>query len=73
LRLLLIVYACGTCTVARHNIPEVYALFTRTLELLSEVFSKQLIAGILVFVLAGWWPLFFLENTVTPHRGHKKQ
>jgi hypothetical protein len=32
LRLLLIIYACGTCsTVARHNILEVYALFTRTL------------------------------------------
>jgi hypothetical protein len=31
-RLLLIIYACGTCSnVARHNIPEVYALLTRTL------------------------------------------
>jgi hypothetical protein len=32
LRLLLIIYACGICsTVAQHNIPEVYALFTRIL------------------------------------------
>jgi hypothetical protein len=31
LRLLLIIHACGTCTVAQHNILEVYALFTRTL------------------------------------------
>jgi hypothetical protein len=32
LRLLLIIFACGTCsTVAQHNILEVYALFTSTL------------------------------------------
>jgi hypothetical protein len=34
LRLLLIIFACGTCTcstVAQHNILKVYALFTRTL------------------------------------------
>jgi hypothetical protein len=31
-RLLLIIYACGTSSnVARHNIPEVYVLFRRTL------------------------------------------
>jgi hypothetical protein len=39
--LLLIIYACGTCSnVARHNIPEVYALFTRTL-----TFSNLLVTG----------------------------
>jgi hypothetical protein len=53
LRLLLIIYACGTCIVAWHNIPQVYALFTRTLKFLSKVFSKQLNTGALVFVLAG--------------------
>jgi hypothetical protein len=52
--LLLIIYACGTCSnVARRNIPEVYALFTRTLKLLCKVSSKQLNTGALVFVLAG--------------------
>jgi hypothetical protein len=61
LRLLLIIYTCGTCSnVARHNIPEVYALFTRTLKLLSEVFSKQLNTGALVFVLAGRYHWIFV-------------
>jgi hypothetical protein len=53
-RLLLIIYACGTCSnVARHNIPEVYALFTHTLKLLCKESYKQLNTGALVFVLAG--------------------
>jgi hypothetical protein len=54
LRLLLIIYTCGTCSnVAWHNIPEVYTLFTHTLKLLCKVSSKQMNTGALVFVLTG--------------------